>query len=349
MRNCDFIKVRRDRSPMLRRYWIALFAWLAAAGLAAAGEMGTARVVALEEEEGAASVVLNAGERDGLSLDAEVTLLREAEPIVHPLTGEVLGVPQEPVGVVRVFALDDRQARGEMIKNYSEPEVGDLAEYERMAVLEERQIKTASAPEVDKVVERVKGLEKDMARYRKSQKAISAYPVFAQQVWDELNSVKSYLISLDERLIELETLQGEDRNRLNAVANGEYRADEMREFTFRYGPETDIRLQVQGKTLIINVERDSLHVEELVATDLVPVEEFEVEEEEGGSVVDGLGLGSLLDSPYLLGGSLLLIVAVAGAVYFVVRRRYNDVMGELGDFDEEYMEEEEEEEEEDEF
>lgn len=345
MQNCDFIKVRRDWSPMLRRYWITLFAWLAAVGLAAAGEMETARVVALEEEAGTASVVLNVGERDGLSLDAEVTLLREAEPIVHPLTGEVLGVPQEPVGIARVFALDDRQARGEMIKNYSEPEVGDLAEYERMAVLEERQIGMAPAPEVGKVIERVKGLEKDMAKYRKSQKAISAYPVFAQQVWDELNSVKTYLIALDERLTELQMLQGEDRNRLSAVANGEYRADEMREFTFRYGPETDIRLQVQGKTLIINVERDSLHVEELMATGAVPVEELPVEEEEGESVMDGLEVGSVLDSPYLLGGSLLLIAAVAGVVFIVVRRRYNDVMGELGDFDEEYMEEEEEEDE----
>jgi len=343
----NYTEVRRDRAPMSRRYWIALCVWLAAAGLAAAGELGTARVVALEEEGGAASVVLNMGERDGLSLDAEITLLREAEPIVHPLTGEVLGVPQEPVGVARIFALDDRQARGEMIKNYSEPEVGDLAEYERMVVLEERQIEMAPAPEVDKVIERVKGLEKDMARVRKSQKDISAYPVFAQQVWDELNSVKSYLISLDERLIELETLQGEDRNRLNAVANGEYRTDEMREFTFRYGPETDIRLQVAGKTLVISVERDSLHVEEIAGMDeVVPVEELpDEDEEESWFESDGPEMDGLLDSPYLLGGGLLLIVGVVGAVLFVIRRRYTDVMGELGDFDDEYTDEEEEEDE----
>ena len=61
--------------------------------------------------------------------------------------------------------------------------------------------------------------------------------------------------------------------------------------------------------------------------------------------MDGLEVGSVLDAPYLLGGSLLLIAAVAGVVFIVVRRRYKDVMGELGDLDEEYMEEEEEEDE----
>ncbi len=125
-------------------------------------------------------------------------------------------------------------------------------------------METEPPPAVEKVIERVKGLEKDMVQYRKYRKTIAAYPVFAQQVWDELKAAKSYLVELDERLIALEERQGEDRSRLNSVINGEYRAEEVKEFTIRYSPDADVKLKVEGTTLVISVERDSLHVEEVV-------------------------------------------------------------------------------------
>jgi len=199
----------------------------------------------------------------------------------------------------------------------------------------------SSGEEMERMMERMKGLEQDIDRYRKAQKEMSAYPVFARQVWDELRSVKSYLIGLDERIVELESLQGEDRNLLDAVIRGEYHAEEMREFTIRYTPDTDVRLKVAGKTLVISVERDSLRVEQ-VDTGASLLEEIAVE---GGTGEDEGGLDlSLLNSPYVQAGSLGLIAALAGVLYFLMKRREDSFSEELEDLDEEFMDEEDEEE-----
>jgi hypothetical protein len=230
-----------------------------------------------------------------------------------------------------------------MIRRYSEPEVGDLAEYERRAVEPEpRQVATAPAgEEAQQMRVRIEGLEQDVDRYRKAQKTISAYPVFAQQVWDELRSVKSYLIGLDERLIELENMQEEDRDLLNAVIRGEYQNGEMREFTIRHSPDTDIRLEVAGKTLVVSVERDSLRLDPPVLEDPL-LGEIAIEEvsEDGEGALDL----SLLSSPYVQAGSLGVIAALAGVLFFLMKRREDSFTEELEDLDGDYMGEEDEEE-----
>jgi len=318
---------------------MALAAWLAVASVAAAADMATTRVVRVEASDGALDVVLEAGRLDGLAQDAQVTLLREGESIVHPLTGETLGVPQEPVGIAQIYEVEDRQAKGALVKTYSTPQIDDLAEYEKTEVAEVVPGRPEAKPaQVEGVMARVKDLEKNMARYAKSQKTIAAYPVFAQQVWDELNSMKSYLVALDERLVELEAQQGEDRSRLNAVLRGEYQGEEVKEFTIRYSPDADVRLQVAGTTLVIRVERDSLQVEKAGYEELGFVEDEELLPEKEAEA------GAWFESPYVLGGGLLLIVGLTGVILFVIKRRYDDVMEGLEEFDEEYLGEEEEEE-----
>ena len=192
---------------MLYRYCISI-ALVAIMFSGAHAERVLTRVIDVEQS-GAHEVVLDAGRLDGLREGARVTLLREGEAIVHPLTGEILGIPQEPVGLAEVKGLQDRRARAIMVKSYSMPQVGDLAEYGKVPMAAAA---TQPAPvEVAKVIKRVKTLEAGMQQYKKSQKSLSAYPVFAQQVWDEMGTIKSYLVALDERLIELETQQHEDR------------------------------------------------------------------------------------------------------------------------------------------
>ena len=325
---------------MLGRYWIAWVAWLAIAGGATAGEMATARVVELEDVDGTLSVVIGAGRLDGLGPAEEVTLLREAEPIVHPLSGEVLGVPQEPVGKAQIYEVKEKRARGRLVKGYSAPQVGDLVEYERQGMIQEAEM----PPAVDKVIERVKGLEQDMVQYRKYRKTIAAYPVFAQQVWDELKAAKSYLVELDERLIALEEQQGDDRSLLNSVISGEYRAEETKEFTIRYSPDADVKLKVEGTTLVISVERDSLHVEEVVEDGPMEGEELRLEEEEGGQDV------SFFDSTFIQVGSLALIGVLGAVLYFLMRRHQDNALNELDEFDEEeYLDDDEEDDEEEEY
>ncbi len=328
---------------MLYRYCTVFF--LLVCFVASAGaEMAITRIIEVQRGSGF-TVVLEAGTAQGLVQGAAVTLLREGEKIVHPLSGEVLGVPQEPVGMAEVRSAEANRAIAVLVKTYSTPKAGDMAEYDRAMVKPMTQ--DVEEPEVvAHVMERVRDLEKDIKSYQKSQKTLSAYPVFAQQVWDEMGAIKSYLVTLDERLIELEAQQGEDRNRLSQVLSGEYMAQEAKELTIRYSEDTDVRLQIAGKTLVISVERDSLHVEGMGASTRTPVKDLdppaalEVEEEKDADWSMGFE-SDMLGSPYIFGGGLAFIAALTGIAMFVIKRRYDDVMGGLEEFDQKFPEDDE--------
>lgn len=308
------------------RYWIAL---LCLAASPAAADMATTMVLSVDGAE----VVLAAGRLDGLGAGARVTLLREGEPIIHPLSGEVLGIPEEPVGVLSIVEAQDREARGTMEKVYSTPMVDDLAEYERMP---EATADPGGTPEVGVVIQRVQELEQSMKSYRKSSRALSGYPGFARQVWDEMAEMKGYLVDLDERLVHLEEQQGS----LVALLSDEYQRKGMDEITVRYNPETDlerIELRVGGKTQVIVVGQDSVYVEP------VPVEDGlelpgDVEElgEEGEK-----GLSDWLRSPWATGGlvGLFGLLALFLVVDLIRRRRRSDT--EEDEFEDDYMEDEE--------
>ena len=280
---------------------------------------------------GATSVTIEAGSDQGLQTGASVTLLRAGEEIIHPISGQVLGIPQEPVGLAEVRSLEADRATAILMKTYSMPRVGDLVEYEQSESV--KRDASAEPEAVAQVIERVRGLENDIKSYRKSQKTLSAYPVFAQQVWDEMGAIKTYLVTLDERLIELEAQQGADRDRLAQVVSGEYRAEDTRELTIRYSEDTDVRLQVAGRTVLISVERDSLHLGQLEDPTLLADNPVDVESENGETdwYIGYLSkaLGSTLSVSVIAVG----IIALTGIVVFLMKRRYDDVMGGLEDVD----------------
>ena len=128
-------------------------------------ERSLARVIDVQRDE-VDSVALDAGRLDGLSEGAQVTLLREGEAIVHPLSGEVLGIPQEPVGLVEVKVLQDRRAQAVLLKSYSTPRVGDLDEYAKVAVEPEEASGGVEVEQVNKMMNRVEVLEAGMQQYK---------------------------------------------------------------------------------------------------------------------------------------------------------------------------------------
>jgi len=324
---------------MLYRYCFSIV--LVALSLSGARAERTLTRVIDVARGGVDEVVLDAGRVDGLRQGSQITLLREGEAIVHPLSGEVLGIPQEPVGLAEVQKLEDHRARAVMVKSYSTPQVGDLAEYAKVAAEQP----VAAPAEVAKVIKRVKDLEAGMKQYRKSQKSISAYPVFAQQVWDEMGTIRSYLVAIDERLIELETQQSEDRNRLAAMIGGEDPGETAKELTIRYSEDTDLKLRVAGKTLVISVERDSIYLRKAGMGELQSIGDDELslgaEEEEGAEGWDISLDGELFDSPYVVGGSLLLIAIIVGMLVVIIKRRYDSVMDGLEEYDQDFPEEDE--------
>lgn len=376
------------------------------------GESGTAQVIQVDRSE----VVLNVGRRDGLALDAEVNLLRLGSPIVHPLTGQVLGRPQEPVGVARVFEVGEGQSRAVIEKSYSAPQVGDAVEYEPRAGREaagshrhEAAVQPAAGGHAQKetapvekaagaareedhgkaggmdgeVQQRLKDLERSVEEYHSSSKTLKAYPVFAQRVWDEISTMKSYLVSLDERLVQLEEQQSQDRH-LTSVLSGNTAGGEegMREFTIRYAPDTQVKLKVAGKTLLISVDHDSLRVEgegmgepaAEAGTPLAPQGEAaegaaahraeseaaagehqgepagEKEEPHGTAEVhaaesEAAGQLPWYQSPWVLGTGVLTLGLVAGVVSWLIKRRYEEESEEL---EADYLEDEDEDEDEEE-
>lgn len=345
--------------------------WLVAlaVGLLPAVAAASTAVAKVSIVEGA-EVVIDAGHADGLTVTAKVTLLREGEPIIHPLTGEILGMPQEPVGTVHIYEVEAHSARGGLVKMYSDPVVGDLAEFEPKVAAA-----AAPAPDVEEVKERVEALSQSVKEYqRRSEQRLGTYPDFARRVLDEISAMKSYLVSLDERMVDLEEQQNEHHFRLSSVLSGEYAQEDLKEFTIRYAPDTQVRLRAAGKTLMIDVIADSIR--------LTPVDDQPVmmaddaDQDEGSGLLAMLGFGGddevepdamapmqpvmpmedegeglWYTSVYHLAAGIGLILALFIMVFLVIKRRYTDVMDGLEDFDEDdydgYLDDEEEEEDED--
>ena len=319
-------------------FWLGLL--LAAAAMPAAAEMAMTRVVAVEGD----AVTLEAGTEAGLGKGAVVTLLREGEPIVHPLTGAVLGMPQEPVGVLEVIEVGPTSGRGVLTKIYSPPMVGDMAEYAAVEVMMAPPAAMMAPPAaVGEVTDRVGALEKTLRQYQKSNKVLKTYPAFAEQVWDEIMAMRSHMLSVDERLIDLEEQQGADRLRLAALASGDFHESGMEEFTIRYMPGTDVRLRIAGKTLVITVDQDSTyHLQEIDPATDPALMMLEAVEETDESTFD-LEVWITENSDYLMYSVVGLFVLVAlYIISLVLRNRQNDDLEE-DEFDEDFLDEEEDE------
>jgi hypothetical protein len=318
-------------------------------------------------------VTLGAGSQHGMVMAAEVTLLREGEPIVHPLTGQILGVPQEPVGIVHIFEVREQTAKARLVKAYSEPMVDDLAEYMQVMVeTPQSDVKDV----VDEFAQRVKELESSVQDYEKANETLTkSYPAFARRIWDEISAMRSYMVSLDERLVELEEQQSEDHTRLASVITGEYRPEDLKEFTIKYTPDTQIKLQASGKTLLISVVNDSVRIDSPpmgmhgeVMRDAMMRPEIEDEDGDGIMATIGSWFGGSDDGDvdaevvsmaedeeedeagddgdfwlWVAAGGLL--VALLIMAILVIKQRYKDVMDGLDEFDDEYDEDEDDEDE----
>jgi opacity protein-like surface antigen len=159
---------------------------------------------------------------------------------------------------VHVFEVSEQTAKGRLVKAYSDPMVDDLAEY-LQPVVEMPVPDDAHIP--DEFAQRIEDLESSVKGYEKANKTLAkTYPTFARRIWDEISAMRAYVVSLDERLVELEEQQSEDRSRLASVMTGEYRPEDLKEFTIKYTPDTLIKLQASGKTLLIGVVHDTVQI-----------------------------------------------------------------------------------------
>jgi len=255
--------------------WLIIVAVALSLALPAAAEMMMTKIIEVKQIDSVVELVLDAGMQQGLVPPAQVTLLRSGEAIVHPLNGKVIGVPQEPVGMAQVHQADDHQARAVLLKTYKPPRVGDMVEYRYAG---KAPIAVTPPPQavqentVGRMMEQMRNLEHRIENNRQMSGQMAPKTVDLK-VWDEIHNMKSYLLSLDERLVSLEEHQTKDRQRLNAVMGGVYGEGQMEELTLRYSADTQVRVQVAGKILTLSMEEGVLRLGDQVVEAEPQVEE----------------------------------------------------------------------------
>ena len=297
-------------------------------------ELVTSRVLRVNDGD-AASVIIEVDDPRTLNIGTGVTLLREGPPIIHPISGAVLGVPHEPVGFGDVRLINKLGATVILSKVFSKPVSGDVAEYEFMSPAPEI-IENISSKSMSDIVDIVHGLEETVKNYARSQNTASAYPVFAKEVWDEINSLRSYLVSIDERLVQYEVRQQEDQKRNLQIAVDDLRRESARELILRYDEDTDVKFEVAGNTLHLTVQRDSLVVNEAKTVEpdglMEGLEAIEVEEIESDSTWFS-HLLSMLGSTSVLAGIIVVILIVVMILYFIKQNseKYDEVVDDFGE------------------
>ena len=309
----------------------------------ARAELIMTRVLKVNEDD-IPTVVIEVDDTRVLDIGTGVTLLREGPPIIHPISGAVLGVPHEPIGFGDVRFIDKLGATVVLSKVFSNPELGDVAEYEFTSKIPPI-VEDDKSQNMSDIVDLVSGLEETVKNYAKSQNTISAYPVFAKEVWDELNKLRSYMVSLDERLVEYEVRQKEDQDRNIQIAVDDLRQESARELILRYDEDTDVKLEIAGNTLNLIVQRDSIVVDEITTVEqdglLEELETIEIEETELEPTWFS-NVSDILTSTNVLAGVLIGILVVIMILYFIKKNREDEVVGDFSEDFEDLLEDEEE-------
>lgn len=244
-------------------------------------EPASTRVVEVDLPE----VVLAAGSDHGLQVGTGVKLLRQSEPIIHPLTGEDLGTPFEPVGFVEIVtALPDR-AVGKVKKLYSQVQIDDIAEYE--AVMPElpprpkapptRPPKTASI--ADKKIDE---LAHQVAQNQQAIEALSKRPAVPREVWDEIAFMKSFFDRSEERLEQIERRLTEQSNLLEILQSREYGQEPGEGVPVHSPVDLEIKLGIKGGRMTFAVLKDSLEMIDQVIEGDFGGEEFGAKKEDKG-------------------------------------------------------------------
>ena len=176
--------------------------------------------------------------------------------------------------------------------------------------------------------------------------------------------MKSYLVTIDERLRNMEDRQMEKESHLGFAVSSEYRPIDYKELTLRYTSDTQLKVQAAGNTILISVVNDTVRMEKMVDINTITPTEAKVgdegesgfsallgmsenedalEEEVDVEIVDEEDEGPWYKSYWHLAGGIGLVVAFFLMVAMVLRSRYNDAMDGLDEFGDDYFEDDDEE------
>ncbi len=254
-------------------------------------------------------VVLAAGSDHGLQVGARVKLLRQSESIIHPLTGEDLGTPFEPVGFVEIVTVGPGRAVAKVKKLYSQVLVDDIAEYK--AVIPDppphpkappaRPPKTASI--ADKKIDE---LAHQVAQNQQIIEALSKRPAVSRKIWDEIAFMKSFFDRSEERLEQIERRLAEQSDLLEILQNREYGQGPGEGVPVHSPLDLEIKLGIKGGRMTFAVLRDSLEMIDQVIEGDFGGEEIRAKKED--------------KSVFIIWGLMAIIILWLGAISFLYFR-----------------------------
>ena len=227
----------------------------------ATADVAVTSVVAVDLPE----VEVAAGSRDGLEVGTRAKILRPGQTIVHPLTGEDLGTPQEPVGFMKIIRVRPDRATGSLLKAYTEPRQGDIVEYETAAVeggegipeppaeavpeppAAKEILPTAGPPKKTALEERIEELARRVDRNQRAIEEVRGRPVVPLNFMDEISLMKSLLSRSEGRLGALEKKLNEQAGTLEMLQSEDYAPG--RRVPVNPPFDLEINLGLKGETL----------------------------------------------------------------------------------------------------
>ncbi len=204
------------------------------------------------------------------------------EQLTHPVTGENLGAPLILIGQLRVDRTERNNGSGTMVSFQAAPRVGDRVGYiARSSSGGSYAAPAQPAPERPRwesgtmtrqasgLNQEVQSLQRELTYLRNLSARITAMEknIAAQQ--KAMQSVQSQVRAIRKRLDELVSgVVPQEASLIGQQANPEVfgsHPDKSREYTFRVSDDFKVKLQMEDKTVLVSLDKDSVRIEEMGA------------------------------------------------------------------------------------
>ena len=195
------------------RFFVTLSLWVGLLAGATSLYGAQAKVVKVEGK----TVHLDVGSDRGMEVGMLADIYRQAEPIIHPVTGENLGSPRVKIGRIEIRKVEPTSAMGTILNQYAPVLPGDTAEgididptpEEQMqadvneARAEIKALARSLADEIKANQKAIADLRRTLRRIGSSERRLTSLINTVKNMRERMVSIESKLTTLDEQQMEI--------------------------------------------------------------------------------------------------------------------------------------------------
>lgn len=218
------------------------------------------------------TVYVGAGADRGIQEGMVGEVYRKAEPIIHPVTGENLGAPSVKIAEIEITKTGPTFASGRYSVRYAPVEVGDVVVGLELIPTSEEKIKDeiAEARAEVKVLARglaneIKSNQKAISDLRRTLRRIGSSERRLKTVINAVTNMRERMVSLEDRMQQLQTSQAELIERDTAEVETMMPADVHELGVLRRTEDEEIYLMVGDRSFRLSFEENRLIEEQLVS------------------------------------------------------------------------------------